>query len=67
MSTGTLLQDKRLGKEPESADKLRAAAEAILTLGGITINGDKFWDIHLRDERFSHRVMREGSLGLGEF
>ena len=53
MSTGTLLQDKRLGKETESADKLSAAAEAILTLGGIAINGDKPWDIHLRDEGFS--------------
>ncbi len=66
MSTGTLLQDKRIGKETESADKLSAAAEAILTLGGITINGDKPWDIHL-NERFFHSVMREGSLGLGEF
>jgi len=35
VSTGTFLQDKHLGKETESTDKLRAAAEAILTLAGI--------------------------------
>lgn len=33
---------------------------------GITIGGSHVWDIQVHDERFYRRVMREGSLGLGE-
>lgn len=40
---------------------------ARLLLGaGITINGQEPWDIRVRDERLYPRILRQGSLGLGE-
>jgi cyclopropane-fatty-acyl-phospholipid synthase len=41
-------------------------AEQLLELAGITINGDRPWDIQVHDERLYERVMARGSLGLGE-
>lgn len=38
----------------------------ILNLAGITLNGDKPWDIKVHNERFYSRVLRGGSLALGE-
>ncbi len=49
-----------------SAYSSRAIVQEILSPADITLNGDKPWDIQIRDERFYRRVMREGSLGLGE-
>ncbi len=49
-----------------SVARLRAAVQEILLPAGIVINGDNPWDIKIRDERFYSRVLREGSLGLGE-
>ena len=66
MSTGTLLQDKHLRNDTESADRFKAAAVAILAQADINLDGDRPWDIRVSDERFYYRVMREGSLGLGE-
>ena len=47
-------------------DGLKSIVQEILTPAGITLNGDKPWDILIRDERFYRRVLGEGSLGLGE-
>ncbi len=33
---------------------------------GITLNGNNPWDIHINNEEFYSRVLRYGSLGLGE-
>jgi cyclopropane-fatty-acyl-phospholipid synthase len=33
---------------------------------GIALNGNNPWDIQVRDKRFYRRVIREGSIGLGE-
>lgn len=41
-------------------------AEELLSLAGITINGNKPYDIYVKDERFYDRVFREGTLGFGE-
>ena len=38
----------------------------ILKSAGIVIDGPMPWDIRINDERFYHRIMIEGSLGLGE-
>ena len=38
----------------------------ILSPAGVTLNGGKPWNIQVRDERFYRRVLRGGSLGLGE-
>jgi len=37
-----------------------------LTEVGVAINGSAPWDIQVHDERFFSRVLRNGSLGLGE-
>ena len=49
-----------------STEKLKRAIQEILSPAGITLNGDKPWDIRVRDERFYHRVLRDSSLGFGE-
>lgn len=66
MNTSTLSQNRHMGKEAGTADEYKAAIERILSQAGITLNGDMPWDIRVKDERFYQRVMREGSLGLGE-
>jgi len=38
----------------------------ILSDTGITLNGSNPWDIKVTDDRFYQRVLRHGSLGLGE-
>ncbi len=66
MNTSTLLQNRHKGRDAESAGEYRAAIKDILSQAGIALNGDMPWDIRVTDERFYHRVLREGSLGLGE-
>src|SRR5512147_3006064 len=66
MNNSTLSQNRHTGKEAGTADEYKAAIERILSQAGITLNGDMPWDIRVKDERFYQRVMREGSLGLGE-
>lgn len=39
---------------------------AILSPAGISINREHPWDIQVKNDRFYQRVIREGSLGLGE-
>ncbi|MEW6584706.1 MAG: cyclopropane fatty acyl phospholipid synthase [Nitrospirota bacterium] len=46
--------------------KIRGVVQEILRPAGITIDGSNPWDLHIRDERFFSRVLRDGSLGLGE-
>ena len=45
---------------------LHTWAEGRLRPAGITINGPNPWDIQVHDPRLFWRVMRSGSLGLGE-
>jgi cyclopropane-fatty-acyl-phospholipid synthase len=45
---------------------LETATQEILSSAGIRLNGDRPWDLQVRDGRFFHRVLKEGSLGLGE-
>lgn len=47
-------------------NKLKDIVQEILSPAGIVINGDKPWDIRIKDERFYLRILRDGSLGLGE-
>ncbi len=37
-----------------------------LESAGIQVNGNRPWDINIKDDRFYRRVMLHGSLGLGE-
>ncbi|MEN6488877.1 MAG: hypothetical protein ABFD66_08340 [Smithella sp.] len=44
----------------------RKIVEQMLSEIGIQINGPDRWDIQVQDERFYIRVLKDGSLGLGE-
>ena len=46
--------------------KLEKKAQQILSQAGITINGNKPWDIRVHTPEFYKQVMAQGSLGLGE-
>ena len=47
-------------------NEFKGAVKEIFSLAGVALNGDKPWDIRVRDERFYRRVVCNGSLGLGE-
>ncbi len=38
----------------------------LMRRGGVTVDGDAPWDIQVHDNRFYGRVLRDGTLGLGE-
>ena len=44
----------------------RKIVEQLLSTAGVRIDGPDPWDIQVRDERFYARVLKDGSLGLGE-
>ncbi len=48
------------------SDNAKGKVREILAIAGITINGNRQWDIRVHDERFYQRVLADGSLGLGE-
>lgn len=56
----------RLNGEAVAGGRHKDLIQEILSCAGITINGDKPWDIRIWDERFYSRILRGGSLGLGE-
>jgi cyclopropane-fatty-acyl-phospholipid synthase len=45
---------------------LQQKAQEILSLADVQINGNRYWDIKVHDEKFYTKVFSEGSLGLGE-
>ncbi|MFZ5954678.1 MAG: cyclopropane fatty acyl phospholipid synthase [Candidatus Dependentiae bacterium] len=45
---------------------LKKLAHELAAKADVTINGQRPWDIHIFDDRFYHRIVRHGSLGLGE-
>ena len=47
-------------------NKSKKRVGEILSLAGITINGNNPWDIKVHNEDFYQRVLTGGSLGLGE-
>ncbi len=49
-----------------SVRRLRQAIEDILEPSGVNLDGGNPWDLRISDERMFQRVIREGSLGLGE-
>jgi cyclopropane-fatty-acyl-phospholipid synthase len=40
--------------------------EYLLSLADVTVNGSQPWDIHINNDNFYHRIIKHGSLGLGE-
>jgi cyclopropane-fatty-acyl-phospholipid synthase len=48
------------------ADRAAAVIAETLAGAGITVGGDAPWDIQIRDARTYARVLRDGTLGVGE-
>jgi cyclopropane-fatty-acyl-phospholipid synthase len=46
--------------------RARELAVDLLARGGITVGGDRPWDLQVHDERLWSRVLRDGTLGVGE-
>ncbi len=46
--------------------KAKARATELLLQAGITINGNKPWDIQVHDDRLYNRIFRGGSIAVGE-
>ena len=46
--------------------KLHHRLEELLSLANVSINGNRPWDIHIHNDNFYHRVLKYGSIGLGE-
>ncbi|OCH99254.1 cyclopropane-fatty-acyl-phospholipid synthase [Legionella jamestowniensis] len=44
----------------------RSFVTKLLALAGITINGNALWDVHIYNDKFYSRVLRDADLGLGE-
>lgn len=47
-------------------EKCREIVREILDPAGIVLDGDRPWDMRIKDNRFYRRVLSDGSLGLGE-
>ncbi|HTF25782.1 MAG TPA: hypothetical protein VK937_18010 [Candidatus Limnocylindria bacterium] len=48
-----------------SHDKLKEQIQKILSVADIRVSGDRQWDISVNNDQFYPRVLRLGSLGLG--
>ena len=46
--------------------RARDLAVELLARAGITVGGDRPWDLQVHDERLWSRVLRDGTLGVGE-
>jgi hypothetical protein len=51
---------------PRSLDNRKEQVQKILSLADVRIDGHREWDITVNNDRFYSRVLRHGSLGLGE-
>ena len=49
-----------------NANSEKQFVEEVLNLANVKINGDRPWDIKVNNDGFYNRVLRDGSLGLGE-
>ncbi|MFV4847649.1 cyclopropane fatty acyl phospholipid synthase [Edwardsiella tarda] len=61
MSSATCIEESALKQ-----DNWYRIAEEMLNRAGIAINGSQPYDIQVKNPEFFHRVLQEGSLGLGE-
>lgn len=50
----------------DMSKSLEKEARRLLSLADVEVNGNRPWDIQVHDERFYSRVLRGGSLALGE-
>jgi cyclopropane-fatty-acyl-phospholipid synthase len=65
----TTANDTAMSAGPHRADGHNGAPEALvqlLELADVRFNGDRPWDIQVRDPELYDRVLQQGSLGFGE-
>ncbi len=51
---------------PAKHSRLARRAEAVLAQADIVLDGERAWDLQVHDPRLFGRVLRNGSMGLGE-
>jgi cyclopropane-fatty-acyl-phospholipid synthase len=51
---------------PITSGTLRKKVEHLLSIADVEINGSRPWDLQVHNNKFYHRVLASGSLGLGE-
>ncbi|KAF1368008.1 MAG: cyclopropane fatty acyl phospholipid synthase [Yokenella regensburgei] len=51
---------------PDTQDAWYKISYKLLQEAGVKINGDRPWDIQVKNNKFYKRVLQQGSLGLGE-
>lgn len=47
-------------------NRYKKVIEELLASAGIEVDGSRPWDIHIKNDNFYRRVLRQGSMGLGE-
>ena len=62
MATSTARQLFSALDEKRAADEIKQALDA----AGVTIDGPAPWDVRIKDPRMYQRVLRDGTLGVGE-
>ena len=63
VSTGSKRIPRRYSK---TGGTLRKKVELLLSIADVEINGARPWDLQVHNNKFYHRVLASGSLGLGE-
>lgn len=66
MRTRSVATAAAAGSVPTSAGRMERTLRGLLERVGITVDGPAPYDIQVRDRRFYARLLRQGSLGLGE-
>nr|WP_316935400.1 hypothetical protein [Halomonas sp. ANAO-440] len=61
-----MTSDPRIGPITLPHSRSRRVLESLLEDTGITLNGDAPWDPRIYHPDFCSRILRQGSLGLGE-
>lgn len=62
----SMTSDHRIGPIALPDSRARRVLESLLEGSGITMNGDAPWDPQIFNPDFCSRILRQGSLGLGE-
>lgn len=55
-----------VGSSVQGADSSRQTIEEIAAIADVKIDGSRSWDIQVKNEGFFTRILKDGSLGLGE-
>lgn len=50
----------------ETKSRSRAVVEELANMADVRINGDRPWDVQVKDERLFDRILKKESLGFGE-